>query len=106
MAASVCALALAPGTALAGEGGGGPLGGLLKQVQSATNQNTTEQSASSEASSQQTNINAPVAIDSPGSNNGDVNQSNDANTQASSENNNDTEQGNTQTQNADTGSGS
>jgi hypothetical protein len=98
MAASVCALALAPSTALAGNGSGGLVGSLVQQAQTATNENTTEQSATSEASSKQTNVNAPVAIDSPGSNNGDVNQSNEANTKASSENNNNTEQSNEQSQ--------
>jgi hypothetical protein len=65
MAASVCALALVPSTALAGTESG-VVGSLVKQVQTATNENTTEQSASSEASSKQTNINAPVAIDRAG----------------------------------------
>jgi hypothetical protein len=97
-AASVCALAPAPSAALAGNGASGPVGSLIKQTQTATNQNTTEQSASSEASSKQTNINAPVSVMSPGSNNGDVNQSNNANTNASSENNNNTHQRNTQSQ--------
>src|SRR5579863_7647525 len=96
MAASLCALVVAPGTALAGQGGGGPLGGLVKQVQSATNQNSTEQSAASEASSQQTNVNAPVAILSPGSNDGNVDQSNTGTTSSHAGNGNSTEQGNTQ----------
>ena len=100
MAASVCALALAPSAALAGNGTGGPAGGLIKQTQTATNQNATEQSASSEANSKQTNINAPVSILSSGSNNGDVHQSNNANTSASSDNNNNTHQSNNQSQNA------
>ena len=72
LAAGVCALAVAPSTALAEEQGSG--GQQVSQTQSAANENSTEQSASSEASSQQVNVNAPVTVDSPGSNNGDVNQ--------------------------------
>src|SRR5581483_3695764 len=103
MAASVCALVLAPSAALAGtnndRGGTGLLGGLVKQTQSAGNQNSTEQSASSEASSQQTNVNAPVAILSSGSNDGNVDQSNTGTTSSQAGNGNRTQQGNTQTQN-------
>src|SRR5207302_2002205 len=64
LAAGVCALAVAPSTALAGEQGSG--GQQVSQTQSASNENSTEQSASSEASSQQTNVNDPVTVDSPG----------------------------------------
>src|SRR5437588_388178 len=98
MAASVCALAVAPSTALAGEVGNG--GQQVDQTQSARNENSTEQSASSEASSEQTNVNAPVTVDSPGSNNGDVKQSNGAENNASSTNNNSTDQQNQQNQGA------
>src|SRR5579871_4308755 len=98
MAASVCALALAPSAALAGgnDNGGGLLGGLVKQTQSASNQNTTEQSAQSEASSRQTNVNIPIAILSPGSNDGNVDQSNTGTTSSKAGNGNSTAQGNTQ----------
>src|SRR5207253_6750746 len=71
-------------------GGNGARGGngsqQPDQSQSASNENSTEQSASSEASSQQVNVNAPVTVDSPGSNNGDVKQSNKAENNASSTN--------------------
>ena len=97
IAVSVCALAVAPSTALAG-GSDGTGGQEVSQSQSASNQNSTEQSASSEASSYQTNVNAPVTVDSPGSNNGDVNQGNRAENNAYSSNNNSTDQQNQQDQ--------
>jgi len=97
MATSACALALTPSVALAG-GQHGSLGNLLEQSQTATNENTTEQSASSEASSRQTNVNMPISILSQGSNDGAVNQSNDAHTSSSAGNENNTEQGNSQSQ--------
>ena len=84
MAASICALAVAPGTALAGDLGSGSQ--QVEQIQTAANENSTEQSASSEASSQQANVNVPVAVNSPYSNNGDVNQSNSAENSARSAN--------------------
>jgi hypothetical protein len=95
MAVSVLALAAAPSTALAG---GGSLGGLVQQTQTATNSNETNQTANSTATSEQTNVNAPVSILSEGSNNGDVNQSNEGETSSSAQNNNGTEQGNWQNQ--------
>src|SRR5436305_13234548 len=100
MAASICALAVAPSTALAGENGGA-VGQLVKQTQTASNENSTEQSASSEARSQQANIYVPIAVASPGSNNGDVHQSNRAENQATSENDNNTQQKNEQSQHGD-----
>ncbi len=60
MAVSVLALAAAPSTALAG--GGGLLGGLVQQTQTATNSNETNQTANSTATSEQTNVNAPISI--------------------------------------------
>ncbi len=101
--ASACALAVAPSVALAGNGPSGTLGALVKQTQTATNQNTTEQSASSEASSQQTNINAPISILSSGSNDGAVNQSNEGKTTSAAGNANNTEQENGQEQNGSAG---
>src|SRR5437773_1120912 len=98
MAASICALAVAPGTALAGDLGSGSQ--QVDQSQSASNSNSTSQSAESEAESEQTNVNVPIAVNSPGSNNGDVNQSNSAENNASSANHNSTEQGNGQNQGA------
>ena len=101
LATSLCALAIAPATAAADSGkGGGPLGTLIKQVQSATNENQTEQSASSDANTEQVNVNAPVAVMSPGSDNGRVDQSNEAETVSASQNNNETAQVNGQSQQA------
>jgi hypothetical protein len=102
MAVSVLALAAAPSTALAG---GGSLGGLVKQTQTATNSNETNQTANSTATSEQTNVNAPVSILSEGSNNGDVNQSNEGDTSSSAQNNNGTEQSNQQSQEGSAGGG-
>jgi hypothetical protein len=95
MAVSVLALAATPSTALAG---GGSLGGLVEQTQTATNSNETNQTANSTATSEQTNVNAPISILSEGSNNGDVNQSNKGETSSSAQNNNGTEQSNWQNQ--------
>jgi hypothetical protein len=53
----------------------------------------TYQDATSDASTNQYNVNAPIAILSPGSNNGDVSQSNDATTIAWASNANSTDQG-------------
>ena len=75
-------------------------GQQVEQDQQASNSNSTEQQASSEAHSKQVNVNAPVAVMSPGSDNGDVYQSNQAQTVAASQNNNSTEQGNFQNQEA------
>ena len=98
MVASVCAFSLTPAAALAGGNQDQGAAGLTKQVQSATNKNSTEQSAGSEASSRQTNVNAPISILSYGSNNGNVTQGNNATTKSSAGNSNQTEQGNRQSQ--------
>src|SRR5262249_60192642 len=63
-------------------------------------ENETKQSAKSEASSDQQNINVPVTADSPWSNNGHVDQSNKAENNASSQNDNQTDQQNKQDQGA------
>jgi hypothetical protein len=60
--------------------------------QSGKVENETGQSASSDAQTKQFNLNAPISLFSVGSNNGDVNQGNDANTEAQSSNWNDTGQ--------------
>src|SRR6185312_913093 len=91
IAASGCALAVAPSTAFAG-GIDGIAGQQVSQTQSADNENSTEQSASGQAGSYQANVNAPITIASPGSNNGDVNQGNNAENNASSKNNNSSDQ--------------
>jgi len=90
---SALALALAPGSALAGG-----IGGVLDQAQQATNTNSTSQSADSSATTRQVNVNAPVSVLSKGSNNGDVEQSNKATTVAASSNENETDQANRQEQ--------
>jgi hypothetical protein len=90
--ASVLALALAPGAAMAD----GP-GSLVGQLQAATNNNKTEQSASSEAKTTQTNVAIPVSLLSEGS--GNVKQSNEGSSTAKSNNDNNTQQANDQTQN-------
>jgi hypothetical protein len=58
--------------------------------QQATNGNETDQSASSQASTKQANVNLPIALFSVGSNNGDVQQGNEAQTSAESSNQNGT----------------
>src|SRR4051794_18159329 len=93
--AGALALALTPTAALAG---GDPVSGTLDQVQQATNSNSTSQSADSTATTKQANVNAPVSVLSKGSNNGDVDQSNDAPTGAASGNSNGTYQSNDQDQ--------
>jgi hypothetical protein len=67
-------------------------GGRIDQDQRASNSNRTNQDADATAKTYQLNVNAPIAILSPGSNNGDVDQSNDATTIASASNWNDTTQ--------------
>jgi hypothetical protein len=61
--------------------------------------NGTDQNAKSKAETKQVNVNAPISIFSVGSNNGDVNQGNNANTSSSSSNWNDTGQQSSQNQN-------
>jgi hypothetical protein len=67
------------------------------------NGNETNQNASSEAKTSQTNVNMPISLFSVGSNNGDVHQSNDADTSASSKNHNFTDQSVDQNQKVDGG---
>jgi hypothetical protein len=64
----------------------------LGQDQSATNTNSTSQDAGADASTKQANVNLPVSILSLGSNNGDVDQSNEADTKAYADNSNGTDQ--------------
>jgi len=54
--------------------------------------NWTDQDAKSKAETKQTNVNVPIAIFSVGSNNGDVQQGNNADTRSKSENGNETYQ--------------
>jgi len=77
------------------EGNGGQ---QVDQSQSASNSNSTSQSAESEAESEQENVNVPIAVNSPCSNNGDVDQSNEAENRAYSANHNDIDQDNWQNQ--------
>lgn len=74
--------------------------GSVTQAQQASNGNQTSQSADSKATQKQTNINAPVSILSSCVNGGQVDQTNNGTTEASSGNTNSTGQGNTQTQDA------
>jgi hypothetical protein len=60
--------------------------------QTGSNDNHTSQNATSEATTKQFNVNAPVSVFSVGANNGDVKQSNDASTSAKSTNENGTSQ--------------
>ncbi|MEX2439575.1 MAG: hypothetical protein WD739_06815 [Actinomycetota bacterium] len=81
---------------------GGSAGDIV-QSQDGTNANSTTQDATSEATTHQVNVNAPVSILSSGSNNGDVHQGNDAHTNAAAGNANSTEQGVQQDQDATSG---
>ncbi len=60
--------------------------------QHGSNSNDTEQKATSNASTEQKNVNFPISLFSVGANNGDVSQYNDASTQAASSNGNWTQQ--------------
>jgi hypothetical protein len=81
--------------------------GSISQDQTGSNSNDTTQEANSEATTYQVNVNAPIAVLSKNSNNGDVDQSNEADTTAYSGNSNGTTQGVTQDQGATSdGSGS
>src|SRR5207253_2135915 len=53
-------------------------GQQVDQSRSGSNENEASQTAASEASSEQPNVNNPVTVDSPWSSNGDVKQSNNA----------------------------
>jgi hypothetical protein len=72
------------------EGPKGPESGGVSQ--SGSNKNSTHQDAKSEATTEQLNVNAPISLFSVGSNNGDVRQSNGADTTAKSSNDNWTDQ--------------
>jgi hypothetical protein len=66
--------------------------------QSGKVENSTDQSADSSAKTKQANVNVPISLFSVGSNNGDVQQGNDAQTSSSSSNWNDTGQSMSQSQ--------
>src|SRR3970282_2590569 len=85
---------LSAGAASAAPEGKVPLDPLWisSQTQQATNENSTTRDAESTAETHQVNVYAPVAVLSPGSNNGDVEQSNEAETTAVAVNDNDSEQ--------------
>ncbi|HET6449609.1 MAG TPA: hypothetical protein VFG31_10930, partial [Conexibacter sp.] len=73
-------------------------GSSASQDQRAENSNETKQDASSSAETKQANVNVPISVLSKDANNGDVHQSNDAKTIATSENENRTDQSNQQDQ--------
>src|SRR5919109_1909016 len=72
----------------------------IEQSQTGTNDNSTDQDATANAETTQVNVNAPVAILSPGANSGDVTQSNQADTNATAYNGNTTDQSVGQVQHA------
>ena len=76
--------------------------GGVDQGQQASNDNSTDQDAEANASTEQVNVNAPIAILSPRANSGDVSQSNDATTTAQAGNANWTDQSIGQSQDAQT----
>ena len=78
------------------------LGTVIGQSQHASYANSTSQFAGALASTNQVNVNAPIAVLSPGSNNGDVSQSNNATTTARASNENRTNQSIGQSQQART----
>jgi hypothetical protein len=67
-------------------------GGSISQDQTGENTNSTYQDADADATTEQKNVNVPIAILSPGANGGDVNQSNEADTTATAWNQNETDQ--------------
>jgi hypothetical protein len=67
-------------------------GSGIAQDQSATNDNSTDQSADSSAETRQLNVNVPVSVLSWGSSNGDVRQGNQADTKSYADNTNGTDQ--------------
>jgi len=77
----------------------GEYGPQADQVQNAINSNQTEQKASADAYTKQTNVNLPISVLSFDANNGNVYQSNQADTQANAKNSNATDQGIAQEQN-------
>ena len=96
------AMMLSGGVANAGVLPGGapdPVSSIL-QDQTASNTNSTDQDADATASTDQVNINAPISILSSGANGGDVDQSNQADTDATAGNGNWTDQAVDQSQTA------
>jgi hypothetical protein len=71
---------------------GGHGAGSITQTQDGSNDNSTTQDATAKAETTQVNVNAPIAILSPGANSGDVEQTNHADTDAKAENDNRTYQ--------------
>src|SRR5918996_6183740 len=107
----LCTAALAGGLLVLGGGAANaseivPDGlATITQTQDATNTNTTDQDATANAETNQYNVNAPIAILSPGANSGDVNQSNTADSDATAGNSNTTDQATTQDQDGTTSGG-
>ena len=67
-------------------------GAILSLTQEATNNNTNNQTANPSAETNQVNVYAPIAIGTHGSNNGEVDQSNEAETTVIADNENGTKQ--------------
>jgi hypothetical protein len=88
---STCALALGS-TSVAGASTNHSLLGLV-QSQEGQNTNRTDQQSEATATTNQRNLNVPIAILSPGANSGDVDQSNRSDTSVSSSNRNSSDQG-------------
>jgi hypothetical protein len=107
----LCTAAIAGGVLVLGGGAANatdivPVGdAVLTQTQDATNTNTTDQTATANAETNQYNVNAPIAILSPGANSGDVDQSNTADTSATAGNSNTTDQSVSQDQYGTTSGG-
>ncbi|MPY95694.1 MAG: hypothetical protein GEV08_22365 [Acidimicrobiia bacterium] len=78
---------------------------VVDQLQEAVNSNSTAQEAAAEATTEQSNVNAPISVLTFGSGNGDVVQSNAAATEAAAGNANETGQWATQAQAAEGDSG-
>src|SRR5262245_8191093 len=74
---------------------------LIGQEQSGSNRNSTDQAADAQATTKQANVNLPISVLSWGSNGGAVDQSNQADTKASADNSNATDQKVDQDQHAD-----
>ena len=82
-----------------GDDGGGSAGAGTGQVQEAVVDNATTQGGTAEIANTQINLNAPIAIASPGANSGGTSQTNDAGNTAAVVNSNSTEQSVDQSQN-------
>ena len=80
-------------------------GAIISLTQEATNNNTNDQTANPSAETNQVNVYAPVAVLAKDSNNGKVDQSNEAETTVIASNDNDTEQSIDQDQTAGDGCG-